>query len=51
MNFIEQACEELDATIFNSDELENEEQRNMFSQYLKRWERKIKDTVKNEIQD
>ena len=48
MTFLEQACEELDATIFNGNDLEDEDQRIVFSQYLKRWERKIKEKKENE---
>jgi hypothetical protein len=41
MNYLENACEEIDAGIFSGDLLWIEERREMLKRYMARWQRAI----------
>lgn len=43
MNHLENACEAVDAGVFSSDQLFDDEQREMLKTYIDRWTRAIKD--------
>jgi hypothetical protein len=42
-DYIEQACEEIDAAMFSGDAFIEEEERNKLREYIGRWERKMKE--------
>lgn len=43
MNYLEKACENIDASVFSSDMLFDDDQRSMLKSYIDRWTRAIND--------
>lgn len=41
MNHLERACEQIDASVFSSDMLFDDERRAMLKEYLQRWTRAV----------
>ena len=48
MNHLEQACEEVDASVFSSDMMFDPERYAMFKEYLVRWTRAVEEHDKVE---
>lgn len=48
MNYLEQACEEVDASVFSSDMMFDPERYAMFKEYLVRWTRAVEEHDKVE---